>query len=101
MTDAISPLGMDPQQIRLQLSRSISGKDSAEMSSEAFSQLMWQTVIKDTLSFEGFGGGESSENGMYADMAKETFSSAIAAQLALSNPLPMPGASVTEKPREE
>jgi hypothetical protein len=96
MTDSILPIGMDPKQIRERFSRE-DGQNKAEMSVEGFSQLMWQTVVKETLTFEGLGGSEGGGlgSGMYSDWAKEGFSSAIAAQLAKVQPLPIsPSAGV-------
>ncbi len=80
---------MDPNQIRTQLSRSWSPEKSSGMPAQAFSQVMWQTIIKECLSFEGMG-SEGLGGGIYGDWAKEGFSAAIAAQLAQQNPLPMP-----------
>lgn len=98
MPDAIGSIGFDPNQIRLQLSDAWNrGDESAGMSAESFSQVMWQTVLKETLKLDFMGTGEGGgfSQSMYGDWVKEGFTSAIAAQLAKQNPLPMPGAETT------
>lgn len=95
MPEALGPIGLDPNQIRLQLNQSWKGGESSNLSAESFSQVMWQTVLKECLNLDMMGsGGEGFAGSMYGDWVKEGFSTAIAAQLANQNPLPMPGETV-------
>lgn len=94
MSDSLAPIGIDPNQIRAQLSKSWQGKGggSNPTSGEALTQVLWQTVLNECLTLDMMGTGEEGFAGsMYNDWVKEGFSSAIAAQLAQQNPLPMPG----------
>lgn len=81
-------MGMDPNQIRLQLSRNWSSAENPADAAELFSQVMWKTIVKESVKLDGFGSGGPG-GGMYADWAKEGFSAAIAAQLAKQSPLPL------------
>lgn len=94
MPDALGPIGLDPNQIRVQLGQQWQQADDKNaMSTETFSQVMWHTVLKECLKLDLMG-GEGSEGfagSMYNDWAKEGFSAAIAAQLAKQNPLSLPG----------
>jgi hypothetical protein len=93
MSDELAPIGMDPNQIRAQLADRWRGDMQGATSAESFSQVIWQTVLKETLDLDMMGTGEDGfASSMYGDWVKEGFSAAIAAQLAQQNPLPMPGA---------
>jgi hypothetical protein len=92
MSDAFSPIGLDPNQIRLQLSGTWKGQGENGMSEQAFTRMMWQTVLKESLDLKMMGTGEDGfSSSLYGDWIKEGFTSAIAAQLANQHPLPMPG----------
>ena len=92
MPEGFNPIGLDPNQIRVQLSDTWKGSGSDKMSAETFTRLMWQTVLKETLDLKMMGTGEDGFAGsLYGDWVKEGFTTAIAAQLANQNPLPIPG----------
>ena len=86
---------MDPNQIRLQLNQAWQRGSEHAVSSDTFSQMIWQTMLKEPLSFEEMG-GEGFGGSAYGDWVKEGFSAAIAAQLARQSPLPFPGTAAVK-----
>ncbi|MFP4540523.1 MAG: hypothetical protein ACLFR7_02740 [Opitutales bacterium] len=101
---SIAPLGLDPQQIRQQFAGRVQPDNAAQLSGETFSQVMWQTVLKESLDLKALGGGtEGLGGGMYGDLVKEGLTSAISAQLAKQSPLSLApqGATGATRPNHE